>query len=138
MNPSRILLAAVIALLLNGCATAKIARIGTECENSTKDYNRLVRWNEFESAMVAYVSAPMQEEYRKKLAEAGEVKVVDYRVKMRECDPIIGEASVKVEIDYYRPPSVTVKTVIDYQKWTYDGPENERVWRLKTVLPDFK
>jgi hypothetical protein len=138
MNPSRILLAAVITLLLNGCSTAKIAKIGIECETSTKDYIRLVRWNEFENAMVTYVSAPLQGEYRRKIEAAGEVKVVDYRVKTRECDPVKGEASVKVEVDYYIPPSVTVKTVIDYQKWTYEGPEDQRVWRLKTSLPDFK
>ena len=138
MNPPRILLAAVITLLLNGCGPTKTVMIGVECEKSTKDYIRLVRWNEFENAMAIYVSVPMHEEYRKKIEDMGEVKVVDYRVKTRECDPVLGVASVKVEIDYYRPPSVTVKTVTDYQKWTYDGPEDQRFWQLKTVLPEFE
>jgi hypothetical protein len=138
MNPSRILLAALVALLLNGCSTTKIALIGTECEKSTSDYIRLIRWNEFENAMVTYVDAPLQEEYRKKVEAAGEIKIVDYRVKTKVCDPVKGEAAVKVELEYYRPPSVTVKTVIDSQKWSYEGPEDQRVWRLKTSLPEFE
>jgi hypothetical protein len=88
--------------------------------------------------MTTYVSASEQEEYRKKITEAGEVKVVDYRVKTMECEPVKGEASVMVELDYYRPPSVTVKTVVDNQKWSYEGEKDNRTWRLKTPLPDFR
>jgi hypothetical protein len=43
-----------------------------------------------------------------------------------------------VEIDYYRPPSITVKTLVDNQEWSYEGPEEGRVWRLKTLLPEFR
>ena len=141
MNLGKILLVAVIPLLLNGCSIykdVKIANIGTEFENVSKGYLNLLRWQEFESALTKYVSVPLQEEYRKKIKEAGEARIVDYRVKKQECDPAGGEATVMAELDYYRPPSVTVKTVVDNQKWSYEGETDKRSWRLQTLLPDFK
>jgi len=49
-----------------------------------------------------------------------------------------GEATVKVEFDYYRPPSTRVHTVEDLQKWSYEGDNDQRNWRLKSLLPEFK
>lgn len=141
MNLQKILLVAVIPLLLNGCGTLKDiknANIGNEFTQNAKGYRNLVRWQEFESAISTYVSGPLQEEYRKKVREMGEVKVVDYRVKKEECDPVGRAANVVVELDYYRPPSVTVKTVTDNQKWTYELVGDSGSWRLQTLLPDFK
>ena len=138
MNLRMIMPAAVAALLLNGCAAMEIAKIGTECENSTKDYNRLLRWNELDNALSTYVSPSLKEEYRKRMADTEKVKIADYRVKSRECDPVKRVATTKVEIDYYRPPSITMKTVVDNQEWSYEGPEEGRVWRLKTLLPEFR
>jgi hypothetical protein len=43
-----------------------------------------------------------------------------------------------VEWDYYLPPSVTVRTVIDPQKWRYVEEEDRRGWILTTLLPEFK
>jgi uncharacterized protein YceK len=138
MNLRMIMPAIGVTLLLNGCAAMKIAKIGTECDTSTKDYNRLVRWDELDNALSIYVSPSMKEEYRKRIPDAEKVKIVDYRVKTKECDPVKGVATVKVEIDYYRPPSITVKTLVDNQEWSYEGPEEGRVWRLKTLLPEFR
>jgi hypothetical protein len=141
MYLKKILLIAVIPLLLTGCSIYKdfkIANIGTDFDKSSKAYLNLLRWQEFESALTTYVSVPVREEYRKKIKEAGEARIFDYRVKRLECDPVGGEASLVAELDYYRPPSVTVKTVVDNQKWSYEGEIDKRSWRLKTPLPDFK
>ena len=138
MNMRMILPAVVVTLLLTGCATMKTAKIGTECENSTKDYIRLLRWNELDTALATYVSPSLKEEYKKRIADTEKVKIVDYRVKTTECDPVKGVATRKVEIDYYRPPSITMKTVVDNQEWSYEGPEEGRAWRLKTLLPEFR
>ena len=138
MNLGKIVLIAAVPLFLIGCSTLKNINVGNDFEKDSKAYLQLVRWHELESAMTTYVSASVQEEYRKKITAAGEVLVVDYRVKSMECDPVKGEASLKAELDYYRPPSVTVKTVVDNQKWSYEGEDDARFWRLKTTLPDFK
>jgi len=138
MTYRKTLLAAMFPLLLVGCSTLKNINIGGEFEKSSRSYLQLVRWQEFESAAVTYVSPPQQEAYRERIKAAGEVKVADYRVKMMVCDPVKGEATVKVEFDYYRPPSTRVHTVEDLQKWSYEGDNDQRNWRLKSLLPEFK
>ena len=141
MNPGKILLAAAITLLFNGCGIFKDIKnvnIGIDFDQSSKGYLNLLRWQEYESALAKYVSVPLQEEYRGRIKGAEEVKIVDYRVKRTECDPIKGEALLVAEFDYYRPPSVTVRTVVDNQKWSYEGLDDKRSWRLMTLLPDFK
>lgn len=138
MTIKRILLAAMIALPLVSCTTLKNINIGGEFEKNSRSYNQLVRWQEFESAATTYVNPPLQEAYGERIKAAGEVKVVDYRVKAVECDPEKGEATTKVEFDYYRPPSTRVLTVEDKQKWSYEDENGRRAWRLKTLLPEFK
>ena len=135
---SRAMAIAMIALPLVSCSTLKNINIGGEFEKSSRSYIQLVRWQEFESAAVTYVSPSSQEAYRERIKAAGEVKVADYRVKMMECDPVKGEATVKVEFDYYRPPSTRVHTVEDLQKWAYEGENDRHIWRLKSLLPEFK
>jgi len=138
MTYRKTLLAAMFPLLLVGCSTLKNINIGGEFEKSSRSYLQLVRWQEFESAAVTYVSPPLQEAYRERIKAAGEVKVADYRVKMMECDPVKGEATVKVEFDYYRPPSTRVRTIEDLQKWSYEGENGQHIWRLKSLLPEFR
>ena len=54
-----------------------------------------------------------------------------------ECIPEKGEATVILEIDYYREPSITMKTVEDKQEWQYLGDEDNKRWWLMTLPPDF-
>jgi hypothetical protein len=51
--------------------------------------------------------------------------------------PEKGEATIILDIDYYREPSVTLKTVEDKQVWKYLGGEDNKRWRLMTLPPDF-
>ncbi|HEX8960072.1 MAG TPA: hypothetical protein VF775_00710 [Geobacteraceae bacterium] len=138
MKYRKTVLVAMFPLLLTSCTTLRNINIGGEFEQSSRSYVQLVRWQEFESAAVTYVSPPLQEAYRERIKAAGEVKVADYRVKSVECDPEKGEATEKVEFDYYRPPSLRVQTVEDVQKWSYEDERGRRVWRLKTLPPEFK
>ncbi len=138
MKPVNVLLALLIPFLFTGCAAIKDATVAGEFEDSTKAYRNLLRWQEFESALTTYVSVSQQEDYRLRIKETGEIKIVDYRVKKETCDPVKGEGIVLAEFDYYRPPSVTVKTVVDKQKWKYERQDGTGSWRLTTPAPDFK
>jgi hypothetical protein len=141
MKHVKILLAVILPLMLTACGTfrdIKYAKIGNAFVTSSKDYMQLVRWNELESAASTYVSPQLQEKYREKIKNASTVKITDYRVMKTECDPIKGEGTAKMELDYYRPPSVKVNTVVDLQKWSYEGDEKSRSWRLQTLLPEFR
>lgn len=135
------LLAAMILLLLTACSTFKDLKninIGSDFEKSTRNYTQLVRWHELESAASLYVSPPLLEAYRQRVKETDEIKIADYRIKLLECDPEKGEATATVELDYYRPPSVKLLTVAYLQKWSYEEENGRHLWRLKTLLPEFK
>ena len=141
MNIFKILLTIVLPLTLSACGTMKDIRnanIGNEFEKSLRGYNQLVRWHELDSAASTYVSPGFVEDYRKKSLAAADVNITGYRVKKMECDPVTGEATAAVELEYYHPPSVKVLNVEDLQKWSYEGQEGSRAWRLKSLLPDFK
>ena len=138
----RLLLVSVILLLLPSCASWREARrndrVAEEFLTASKGYVRVIRWHEFDKSTLFYVDEPLREDFQKRVSAIEQIKVVDYRIKNQECWPKKGIAEVTVEWDYYIPPSVTVRTVIDPQKWRYVDDEDRRGWILTTLLPEFK
>ncbi len=125
-----------LLVLLAACQTLSVAL--EQFDRTSREYNHMVRWEEFAMANVTFVDKGIRGEYDKRVEAAKGVKVVDFRVVSYECQPEKGTATVNVEFDYYILPSATVKTVRDTQKWVYrEGPE-EKGWRLTTLLPDFR
>jgi hypothetical protein len=142
MKIMRLLLVSFTLLLLTSCQSwresMRNSRITNEFVTTSKGYIRMIRWHEFDKSTLFYVDEPLREDFQKRVNAFEEVKVVDYRIKNQECWPKKGTAEVTVEWDYYIPPSVTVKTVKDPQKWRYIEEENRRGWLLTTILPEFK
>ncbi len=103
-----------------------------------KGYIRMIRWSEFDKSTLFYVDDPLRDEFQKRVDDVSEVKVVDYRVKNLVCRPKEGTAEVTVEWDYYIPPSITIRTIKDDQKWRYLEEEKRKGWLLTTLLPEFK
>ncbi len=103
-----------------------------------KGYVRMIRWHEFDKSTLFYVDEPLRDEFQKRVDDVDQVSVVDYRIKNLVCRPKEGTAEVTVEWDYYIPPSVTVKTVKDDQRWRYVEEEKRKGWLLTTLLPEFK
>lgn len=125
----------VMLLALTACRT--IYGSASVFQKNSEDYNRMLRWQELDKAATTFVTERMQGEYRQRAEAVRDVKIADYRLISQECHPDKGEAEVRIEIDYYRPPSVTLKTVEDVQKWRYvDGGKNGG-WRLETLVPEF-
>jgi hypothetical protein len=135
----RIMLLLSVIALVGGCETIRYKNIGHEFEQNSKSYNHMVRWNELDKAIAVFPPDQLREEFRQKVKAAKGVTVTDVRVKSQSCSPKKGEAMVVTDIDYYREPSVTVRTVEDVQNWQYVEEEKDvRVWRLMSLLPDFK
>jgi hypothetical protein len=125
-------------LLLCGIAACRSMAVSpAEFEKSSRDYNRMIRWQEFAVANATYVERDIRRAFEVKVAAAGGVTLVDYRILNITCDPEKGEAQTTVEFDYYRLPSTRVKTVKDVQKWVYHEEEGESGWRLTSLFPDF-
>jgi uncharacterized protein YceK len=136
MLPRIILLLLVIALM-GGCETIRNKSITWELEECSKSYNKMIRWHEMDKAEAVFPPEELQEEFTRKVRAARNVTVTDFRVKKMECSPEKGEATVVVDIDYYREPSVTVKTLEDKQEWKYVEENGNKRWRLMTLPPDF-
>jgi len=133
----RIVLLLSAVVLLGACQTMKNKSASESFEQSSKAYNKLIRWDEMSSAQWAFPPEELREEYGRRVESAKGVKITDYRVKSTECSPERGEATVIVEFEYYREPSVTTRTVMDVQKWKYVDENGSRTWRLMSLLPLF-
>jgi hypothetical protein len=133
----RIMLPILFIALLGGCETITKQNISKDMEESSKSYNKMIRWHELDTAGAFFVPEELQEEFSRKVQAAKNVTVTDYRVKSYQCSPERGEATVIVDIDYYREPSITLKTVEDTQQWKYVQENETKRWRLMTLPPDF-
>jgi hypothetical protein len=122
------------AVVLASCSTQM--SIKADFEKNFKSYNELVRWNQLEEASL-FPADSISVGYRERLKDAKNVAVVDYRVMHIEYDEKKKEAEVKVEIDYYKRSTLSLKTVIDNQKWAYQEKEGKGYWRLMSLLPNF-
>ncbi len=125
----------LLVIVLAGCQT--IFGSAEKLDDATRDYQRMVRWQEMERAVLTYVDTEARELYSKRIVAAKEVNIVDYRIVSVDCNEKKGEADVRVSIEYFRLPSATVRTVEDLQKWRYVGDNKGGGWRLTTPLPLF-
>lgn len=128
--------AAAGCLVLSAC-TALLDLKGT-LDKSSREYNEMVRWQELDSACLSFVDKALREDCQKRADAARDVKVTDYRIVRVERTPSGKEATILVQIDYYIPPSATVKTMEDLQKWRYESGESGKGWRLMSLPPLFQ
>ena len=127
-------LSLLILAALASCATEKNTR--DNLEKNFKNYNDLLRWHQFEDAS-RFSADTIYGEYRERLKTAGNVVVVEYRIKNVKYDEKKKEAEVKIEIDYYTLSSTKLRTVLDNQKWVYQENDGKGLWRLMSLLPEF-
>jgi len=138
MNIYRMLLASAALLILSACQSIHISKVAEDFDKASRGYFRMVRWNDLDKAPLSFVDDTLREEFEKRVKDAREVQIADYRVKYMECRPEKGDAEVTVEWDYYIPPSIKLKTVEDPQKWRYIEEEKRKGWMLMTLFPEFK
>ncbi len=138
MRIGRIILASLVLLSLGACNYWREMNVRHDFEESSKEYNKLVRWENPEQAGLAYADKSISDEFLARVKAAKEVKIVDYRVKSLEFKDGRNEATAKVELDYYIPPSIRVQTLEDIQKWSYVEEDGKHIWRLKSLFPEFK
>lgn len=128
--------AAAACLVLPAC-NAMLDLKGTLAKAS-REYNEMVRWKELDSACLSHVDKGLLDECRKRAEAARDVKVADYRVVSVERSQSGKEATIRVQIEYYIPPSATIKTMEDLQKWRYENGESGQGWRLVSLPPLFQ
>lgn len=122
-------------LLMALAACSTIYPPAARFEAASKEYNRLLRWLEFEQAAKAYVPLPARDNFLERVGSARGVRIVDYRIKHVEFQQEGTEALSTVELDYYLTRDNRVKTIEDQQSWRYDKDQG---WQLRSAPPEFK
>ncbi len=124
----------VCILLILGCASMETGEKMSQFDETSRAYLRAIRWGEFEAAF-AFKKLSDREEELPDFENYRTVKVTNYKVKQT----IISEDQSKiiqiVDFQYYRTKDVTVKNLIDRQKWEYDKEQEK--WFLQSNLPAF-
>ncbi len=126
----------VLVLLIVGCAGIETRKQMTLFGETSKAYGLAIRWGEYEEA-VAFKRIGDKDDNLPDFAEYRQVRVTSYKVKKT----IVDEKSFSkvlqiVDIQYYRMSNVTVKNLINRQKWEYN--EEEDRWYLLSELPNFE
>ena len=131
----RLISAALIAVLLCGCASVADRKRSVYFEKTTRHYENNIRWGEFEAAsrFINYeeVTGPEPDP-----ALLKRIRVTAYDVLGTSISEDHNEARVTVEIRYYDEERMSEITLTDRQTWRYD--EEEEYWYLASPLPAFK
>ncbi|MGB4598612.1 MAG: hypothetical protein WBI04_01390 [Trichlorobacter sp.] len=135
----------VLPLLLSSCASYRNYSRGEECEKSIKDYSKMVRWGELETAVLSVVDKGQREAYAvtaESVRRRG-LTMVDVRILAQQCRGEQGSAEATLEFDYFAMPDNRLKTVTDRQRWIYreeqpNDPDKVSGWKLTTPPPIFK
>ncbi len=135
----RLLAIPVLVLCVYACASYNaLVADRDELNNSVREYNELVRRNDFEKAK-EFAADNVKQEFAARTEAARNVKVAEYRILSTDYEDFKGAEIVKVQYDYYLPPASAVKTLVDEQVWSfvYVKEEGRKRWRLMTPLADF-
>ena len=109
----------MLVLCVYGCASYNaLVADGDELNNSVREYNELVRRNDFEKAK-GFAADAVKQEFTARAEAAKNVKVAEYRILNIDYEDFKGAEIVKVQFDYYLPPASAVKTLVDEQVWSF-------------------
>jgi hypothetical protein len=129
----------LICLMLCSCSYYRNYNNRDSCEKSIKGYNKMLRWQEVETAGMQYMDPEMRDSFLKtaeSIRKRG-VSITDYRILTSECVPEKNSADVVAEFDYYILPSNRIKTLTYRQKWIFLDTDEKSGWQLKSSLPEF-
>lgn len=126
----------VVVLLIFGCAGIKTGQQMALFDETSRAYDRAIRWGEYEEAY-AYKQLSDQDDPLPDFAKYRQIRVTSYKVKKTMVDKdSLSKVLRVVDIQYYRMSNVTVKTFIDHQRWEYN--EEKKRWYLMSELPAFE
>lgn len=127
----------LLQLTLGGCSSHS-PPVGKLGEKSRDDFMASLRWKRFGVA-----ASQMQEEYRENFkqtfARLPQIHITDVRLLdlLPEADG--RRFTATIEMDYYNPPSMTVKTFRFDQTWVYFDAKNaaQQGFLITTPFPPF-
>ncbi len=124
----------LVATGLISCATAQTREA---LDSSLEKYNQLVRWGDFERAMI-FSSGSVSQEFGERVKAARDVRITDFQIIDVKYDEKGQKASAVVIFNYYLSTSGKLTKVTDHQQWGYLDEGGVRAWRLTSLLPEFR
>lgn len=143
MLPRRAALAALaLSLALLPACEGSFAKYSTsarvkQLHEAVKDFNKYVRWQEWERAS-KYVAEEDREEFKEKFQEIEEeFRITEFNIRHTDVDDVESKfAETTVLYRYYILPSVTEKKVRATQNWVWS--ETSHRWEVKSPLDFLK
>jgi hypothetical protein len=127
--------ALVLFILIFGCASIQTGKKMTLFDETARAYLQALRWGDYETAY-AFKKLPDPNDKMPDFQDLNQIRVTAYNVKQTILSEDKSTIVRIVDFQYYRISNVTVKNLIDRQKWEYDGEANR--WYLTSEFPDFK
>ena len=114
--------------------------VAETCSKSIKDYNKLLRWKEVDNAGLKFMIKDGRDKFIDDASDFNkrQVTITDYRIRTMDCADKKTEATAVVDFDYYVLPSNRIKTVTYKQDWIYLEEGDNKLWKIKSSLPEFK
>ena len=126
----------VLVLFIFGCAEVQKREKMSLFDDTTRAYDVAIRWGDYEDAH-AFKKLSDRDNKLPDFEKYRQIRVTSYKVKKTILDPeSLSKVLRIVDIQYYRMDNVTVKTLVDRQKWEYD--EEKDRWYLISELPVFE
>jgi hypothetical protein len=124
-----------LALLLTGCTGLGAQRQAIALENTTRAYERAIRWGDFDAA--EEFRAPADRLNRTPIpGRLNDIRVTSYEPVDYWLSADMKEARIVVDIRYYNEHRMKEVTVTDRQTWRYD--DRAARWYLVDPLPAFE
>ncbi len=125
----------LLMLVCFGCASMeKQKKLKTFAEKTLK-YEYAIQWEKYELAN-SFRKVDDSEHKDPDFEKLKKFKVSYYEVLKSNVPENSLQAQQTVEITYYNIHNMIAKKLIDEQQWEYD--KEEKMWYLKSELPDFK
>jgi hypothetical protein len=128
-------IAVVLLFLVFGCAGIQTGKKVTLFDDTARAYLRAIRWGDYEIAY-AFKNPQNIDNKPPDFEDLHQIRVTAYNVKQTILSEDKSTILRVVDFQYYRISNVTVKNLVDLQKWEYNEEANR--WYLTSEFPNFK
>ncbi|GMR16828.1 MAG: hypothetical protein BMS9Abin31_1215 [Gammaproteobacteria bacterium] len=102
-------------------------------DNSTRSYERAIRWGEFSRAKSFHKNSPSMSDLERRRMKF--YRVTNYAVLQNDT-PNLHNSFLLVEIKYYKNDRPVIKSITVKQHWKRD--KGSEVWYLDSSFPKFR
>jgi hypothetical protein len=125
----------ILAFLILACAGIQIGEKMALFDDTRRAYLKALRWGDYEAAY-AFKNLQGPDNQKPDFEDLHRIRVTSHKVKQTIVSEDKSTIVSVVNFQYYRITNVTVKNLLDHQKWEYDDKAGR--WFLISGLPDFK